>query len=160
MTNRVVFMYYDRAGNANKDVKKDYAGELKNAIERDEAGRPTGWTVHLMSRGQGTIYQSEEYHFMQILMSEDNVRLPLLRIDMKAAKELKNSLERARLIMKNGVVYKDKSTEKLELSRLPNESTNPSDSLKYLLMTKDWRKVVKSARSVIPGNIDISGAGK
>lgn len=154
---RVVQMYYDRAGNANKDIKKDSASELKNAIERDEAGRPTGWTVHLMSRNQGNLYQSEEYHFMQIFMSEENVRLPLLRIDMRAAKELKNSLERARLIMRNGVVHKDKSTEKLELSRLPNESTNPSDSLKYLLMIKDWRKIVKGGSAVVPGNIDISG---
>lgn len=157
MKNRIVYMYYDRAGNANKSVKKDSASELKNAIERDDAGRPTGWTVHLMSRNQGNIYQSEEYHFMQIFMSEDNVRLPLLRIDMRAAKELKNSLERARLVMRNGVVYKDKSTEKLELSRLPNESTNPSDSLKYLLMTRDWRKVVKGGSAIVPGNIDISG---
>ena len=159
MKNKVVSMYYDRAGNANQSVKKDYAGELKNAIERDDAGRPTGWVVHLMSRNQGNIYQSEEYHFMQIFMSEDNPRLPVLRIDMRAAKELKNSLERARLIMRNGVVYKDKSTEKLELSRLPNESTNPSDSLKYLLMTRDWRKIVKGASAVVPGNIDISGTG-
>jgi len=158
MKNRVVYMYYDRAGNANKSVKKDSAGELKNAIERDSDGRPTGWTVHLMSRGQGTIYQSEEYHFMQIIMSEQNPRLPILRIDMKAARELKNSLERARLLMKSGVVYKDKSTEKLELSRLPNESTNPSDSLKYLLMTRDWRKLVKGGLAAAPGNIDISGS--
>lgn len=158
MKSRVVNMYYDRAGNANKSVKKDSASELKNAIERDEDGRPTGWTVHLMSRNQGNLYQSEEYHFMQIFMSEENPRLPLLRIDMRAAKELKNSLERARLIMKSGVVYKDKSTEKLELSRLPNESTNPSDSLKYLLMTKDWRKIVKGGSAVVPGNIDISGS--
>lgn len=91
-------------------------------------------------------------------MSEQNPRLPILRIDMKAARELKNSLERARLLMKSGVVYKDKSTEKLELSRLPNESTNPSDSLKYLLMTRDWRKLVKGGLAAAPGNIDISGS--
>lgn len=156
MKNRVVYMYYDRAGNANKAVKKDSAGELKAAIEYDENGHPTGWAVHLMSRGQGDIYQSEEFHFMQILMSESNPLLPLLRIDMRAARELKNSLERARLVIKNHVVHKDKSTERLELSRLPNESTNPSDSLKYLLMTKDWRKVVKRGPTVAPGNIDIT----
>lgn len=157
MKSRVVYMYYDRAGNANRSVKKDYASELKAAIERDGSGHPSGWTVHLMSRGQGTIYQGEEYHFMQILMAESNPRLPLLRIDMRAARELKNSLERARVMVKNNLVQKDKSTEKLPLHRLPNESTNASDALKYLLMTKDWRKLVKRSGSSISGNLDITG---
>ena len=156
MKSRIVYLFYDRSGNNWRSVGKAQVDELKAAIERDENGRPTGWTVHLMSKGQGDIHQSEEYHFMQIFMSEDNYRLPVLRIDSKAAARLKDSLERARTKVRNGVVYKDKSTEKLETSRLPFESTNASDSLKYLLMTPDWRALAKGAPTAVPGNLDIT----
>ena len=156
MKSRIVYLFYDRSGNNWRSVGRAQVDELKSAIERDENGRPTGWTVHLMSKGQGDIHQSEEYHFMQIFMSEDNARLPVLRIDSRACVRLKDSLERARTNVRNGVVYKDKSTEKLETSRLPYESTNASDSLKYLLMTPDWRALAKGAPTAIPGNLDIS----
>lgn len=155
MQNKVLYCYYDRAGNAYEKVGKSQISQLKNAIERDASGRPTGWVVHLMSRGQGTIRQSEEYNFMQVLLSESNPLLPLLRIDAYAAKPLKLSLEGARTKVKNGIVYKDKSSEKLEISKLPTQSTNPSDALKYLLMIPEWRKVVAGVRGAVPGNLDI-----
>lgn len=156
MANKVVYLFYDRAGNAYKQVGKDQVSQLKRAIERDESGRPTGWTVQLMNRRQGDIRQTEEYNFMQVLMGENNPRLPLLRIDAYQAKELKLSLERARTKVKNGVVYKDKSSERLEIIRLPKESTNPSDSFKYLMMIPEWREAVKGGHAVAPGNLDIT----
>lgn len=155
MQNRVVFLYYDRAGNAYRKIKKDNASELKRAIERDSAGRPTGWNVHLMSIGQGNIGQAEEYDFMLRFMSGQEPRLPELRIDAFAAKPLKLSLENARTRIKDGMTHKDKSTEKLEISRLPWESTNPSDSFKYLVMTKEWRDILRRRASAVPGNLDI-----
>ena len=155
MQNRVVYLYYDRAGNAYKKIKKDNATELKRAIERDGSGRPTGWNVHLMSLGQGNIGQAEEYDFMLRFMSDAEPRLPELRIDAFAAKPLKLSLENARTRVRDGMTHKDKSSEKLEISRLPLESTNPSDSFKYLVMTKEWRDLLKRRASAVPGNLDI-----
>lgn len=154
MRNRVVYLHYDRAGNSYKAVGKDQVGALKKAIEY-ESGRRTGWQVHLMSLKQGDIRQSEEYDFMQKFMAGTNPRLPLLLIDAYAAKPLKLSLENARTKVQMGVVYKDKSSEKLPVSDLPTKSTNPSDSLKYLLMTPEYRKIAKGASTVLPGNIDI-----
>ena len=148
MTRKIVYLYYDRAGNAYKKVSKDQVSTLKHAIEYDEDGNRTGWVVHLMSLGQGDIRQSEEYHFMQIFMSGSERTLPVLLIDAHNAKNLKLSLEMARTKVKDGVVYKDKSSERLPISDLPTRSTNPSDSFKYLLMTKEWRALVKRKGSV------------
>lgn len=155
MTNRVVFMYYDRAGNTYKRIKRDAASELKRAIEFDRTGRATGWSVHLMSMSQGNIGQAEEYDFMLKLLSEDRYRLPDVLIDAFSCKPLKCSLENARTRVNDGIIQKDKSSEKLEISRLPLESTNPSDSFKYLMMRKTWRDLAKSRGTAAPGNIDI-----
>lgn len=158
MQNRVVYLYYDRAGNAYKSVGKDQVSTLKRAIEFAD-GKRTGWVVHLMSLKQGDIRQSDEYNFMQIFMSGRNPRLPQLLIDAYQAKNLKMSLELARTKIKEGIVYKDKSSEKLPVSQLPTQSTNPSDSFKYLLMTPEWRKMIKGAPKATPGNIDQSTRG-
>lgn len=155
MKNKIVYLYYDRAGNSYKSVGKDQVSQLKRAMEYDENGRRSGWIVHLMSLNQGDLRQSEEYNFMQVFMAGSNPRLPLLLIDAYQAKNLKLSLELARTKIREGVVYKDKSSEKLKISELPTRSTNPSDSLKYLLMRKDWRKIVKGCVRVAPTNLDI-----
>ena len=149
MRTRVLYLYYDRAGNSYRSVGEDQVGKLKAAIEKDEGGRPTGWTVQLMSIGQGNIGQPEEYAFMQEILGERNPRLPVVRIDAYAAKHLKLSLENARTLVRNGVVFKDKRSEKLPSELLPTRSTNPSDSFKYLLMTKRLRAIAKG-RSALP----------
>ena len=104
-----------------------------------------------MSINQGNIGQPEEYSFMQEIMSERNPRLPVIRIDAYAAKHLKLSLEKARTVVRNGVVFKDKKSEKLPVEQLPTESTNPSDSFKYLVMTKQLRGVA-SGKTMLPSS--------
>lgn len=140
MRNKVLRLNYDRAGNAYRSVGEDQVSKLKRAIEY-EGDRRTGWTVQLMSMSQGNIPQPEEYSFMQEIMSETNPRLPIIRIDASAAKYLKMSLENARTRIRDGVVFKDKSSEKLPIDELPSKSTNPSDSFKYLIMTKTLRAI-------------------
>ncbi len=142
MRSRILRLYYDRAGNAYKSVGEDQVSKLKRSIEYAD-GKRTGWVVQLMSIGQGNIPQPEEYAFMQELFAETNRRLPVVRIDASAAKYLKLSLENARTKVKSGIVYKDKSTEKLPVDLLPTRSTNPSDSFKYLVMTKSLRQIAR-----------------
>lgn len=156
MTNKVVYLYFDRSGNAYKKIRKDNISDLKAAIEKDENGRPTGWNIHLMSVGQGNIGQAEEYDFMMKFMGDADHRLPMLLIDAFACKPLKLSLENARTKVKDGITYKDKSSERLPISRLPLESTNPSDSFKYMLMTKEWRDLLKRRSTALPTNLDIT----
>lgn len=146
---KVINAYYDRAANNYKDAKVDLAQAFKNAIEFQEDGRTrTGWKVNLMSRNQGNIGQAEEYIFMQELFSGSNPKLPKIDIDFFECKQLKASLEGARTkIIPNkrgaSVTTKDKTSEKFPIHRLPMESTNPSDSFKYLMMRREWRNLVK-----------------
>lgn len=156
MNNRVVYLYYDRSGNAYKKIKKDNISDLKAAIEKDDNGQPTGWSVHLMSIGQGNIGQAEEYDFMMKFLGGADSRMPVLLIDAFACKPLKLSLENARTKVKEGITYKDKSSERLPISRLPFESTNPSDSFKYLVMTREWRDLMKRRSTALPLNLDIT----
>ncbi len=149
MRTKILMLYYDRSGNAYKSVGENQVGKFKRAVEYFPDGRRTGWTVQLMSIGQGNIGQPEEYAFMQELFGERNPRLPVVRIDANTARPLKVSLENARTLVRNGVVFKDKRSEKLPAEQLPLRSTNPSDSFKYLVMTKQLQDAVRG-RSSLP----------
>lgn len=150
---KTINMFYDRAGNQYEKVKQDFAGKFKQAIERDSNGRRTGWTVTLESRNQGTLYTWDEYDFMLELFSGKNPHLPTVLIDMYHAKALKCSLEitPTKIVEYKGKkrVSKDKRSEKLPVHRLPFESTNFSDSFKYLMMRKKWIKYTKVKSSNI-----------
>ena len=140
---KVLYLYYDRAGNQYKQIKKDFATEIKKHIEEDENGKRTGWKVMLMSQSQATIFQEEEYLFMKKLMGNYYKNLPQLLIDELQCPNLKSSLELAKSkVTKNKdgqtVIKKDKSSEKLPLKQLPKYSTNFSDAFKYLLYRKNW----------------------
>lgn len=155
MENKVVHLYYDRAGNQYAKVKKSQVEELKRAIEIDgETGKHTGWTVRLMSMNQATITQAEEYAFMLKLLGEDMPRLPAVRIDYYAAKELRLSLQNAHTIVKDEIVYKNKNSERLPIADLPTRSTNPSDAFKYFCMSKDLMAIAKNKTAIMGGNAD------
>lgn len=155
MKNRILYVYYDRAGNQYEKVGKSQISAFKNAVEVDHAtGRRTGWTVHLMSMKQSTITQAEEYSFMLKLLSGDNPRLPGILIDYYQCKELRLSLQRARTKVRDKVVYKDKNSERLPVADLPEHSTNPSDAFKYFCMSRDLVAITKGLSAAIPGNTD------
>ena len=146
---KVLKLYFDRSGNSYQRTGEDKAGQIKNMIEKDADGRRTGWTVILMSRGQGNINQDAEYNFMLELLGEKNNALPILRMDELNCSDLISSIERARQIVKYRgtvkIVAKDKRSEKLPLHKLPRLSTNFSDAYKYLMMRKEWIKVLRPA---------------
>lgn len=148
--NKVLRMYYDRAGNQYKGVKQDLAGKLKAAIERDADGKATGWRVELMSRNQGTIYTWDEYDFMAELLPGNNPSLPVVAIDSLHAKALKCSLEIAPTKIKEFKgrkrISKDKRSEGLPVHRLLYESTNFSDAFKYLMCRPKWMAKVKGSK--------------
>lgn len=110
-------LYYDRAGNNYRKMGADTASQLKHAIEFDSNEHPTGWSVQLMSIGQGNIGQGDEYIFMQELLAGHNKYLPQVLIDAYQCKPLKASLENARTRVSKGKICKDKRSE---LSRSPS----------------------------------------
>jgi hypothetical protein len=142
-------LYYDRAGNNFQKQGEDYAGKIKEAIEKDAAGHRTGWTVTLMSRKQSIIHQNSEFDFMHELMSGQNHALPQLLVDTVNCPELVCSIEGARAEVKYRgqikVIAKVKKTEKLEARKLPRLSTNFSDAFKYLMMRREWLAAAKAA---------------
>lgn len=147
-------LYYDRAGNNYAAQQKDYAGDIKAAIEKDADGRRTGWTVNLMSRRQSNLLHDEEFGFMNVLLKGDNRNLPRLLVDSLNCPEMISSIELAKATVKfkgqRRIVAKVKKSEKLELKKLPRLSTNLSDAFKYLMMRKEWLKVVSAVQSGAP----------
>lgn len=148
---KTLHLYYDRAGNNYKKSKQDLASQMKRAIEYetiDGKEVKTGWKVVLMSENQGNIGMNEEYWFMQELFGGTNPGLPDVLIDMYNCKPLKCSLELAPT-KKNriGQIVKDKASENKPIKKLPLESTNPSDSFKYLLMRREYRNKVHVRRN-------------
>lgn len=149
--NKVLNLYYDRSGNQYAQMKKDWATELQNHIEKYD-GVATGWKVVLKSKNQRTIYHDEEFNYAKKLMGEYYDGIPKLKIDRYQCRELKSSLELSKTKMKKNTrtgsieVLKDKSSEKLELKKLPMQSTNFSDAFKYLMWRPEWVKVASNKK--------------
>lgn len=148
--NKELDLWYDRAANAGESMGEDAAGILKQMIERTVDGKRTGWLVNLKSRKQAPIPQHVEYEFMLAMLSENTPGLPRLRIDENTCKQVKSSMENAptKITYKKGkkIVGKDKRSEKIAPERLPMESTNPSDAVKYLLCRKEWLDLTKAKK--------------
>lgn len=132
--------------NSYKGVKSDMATHIKNAIEYDAEGQRTGWRVQLMSIGQGNIGSNLEYRFMTDLLSGNLAgKLFTLLIDQYNCPNLKSEMEvtKTKLVDDGGsqLVVKLKTGDKLARERLPKESTNLTDALKYLLMRKEFLRI-------------------
>jgi hypothetical protein len=140
---KVLYLYYDRAGNQNAKIKADKANYLKNAIMYYPDGTLSNWEVHLMSEGQATIYQEEEFNLAKIIMGNIVPGLPILKIDKLKCPCLTSSLKLTKIIIKTDrtgsrTIHKDKSSEKLPLLSRPMFSTNFSDAFKYWICRSDF----------------------
>ena len=147
--NKVLDLYYDRSGNANHKTKRDWANALKNAIESENSKISSKWTVNLMSVGQATIYQEEEFNLMKMMMSETNSKLPKIAIDLFQCKHLKSSMEVAKQIIKpdrfgNNRIHKNKTSESIPMARRPMWSTNMSDAFKYYICRPKYMAILKN----------------
>ncbi|WP_271407309.1 hypothetical protein [Tenacibaculum soleae] len=137
---KVLDIWYDRSGNQNAAIKKDYATELKNFLEEK------GWKVNLMNKNQATIFQEEEFNHMKHFFGGYKNDLPQIKIDKFNCRNYKSSIELAKTKLskhrKTGstIIQKDKSSEKLPLHQLPMHSTNFSDAGKYFFFRPKWVK--------------------
>ena len=148
---KVLKLYYDRSMNNYKRVNTDMATQIKKAIETDGEGRRTGWRVQLMSVGQGNISSNLEYRFFQeLLPGRLEAHLYRLLIDQHNCPCLKAEMEVTRTKAKvdersnTTTIVKEKAGDKLPVHRLPKESTNLTDALKYLILRREvirmWQK--------------------
>ncbi|MBP8084895.1 MAG: hypothetical protein KAY28_01975 [Cloacibacterium sp.] len=157
---KYIKMYYDRSGNAYVQHGRDWAGELKNFLEKYEDGTPTGWTVELMSRNQSTITQQEEFTLVNNMLGEVYKALPRIHIDKYQCQQLISSMNVAKQIVKannQGVrqIFKDKSSEKLPMHKRPMYSTNMSDAFKYFIYRPEFIDIQKNKFVILgdPGMI-------
>lgn len=82
-------------------------------------------------------------------MQEEIPSLPKIYIDKYQCRHTISSMGVAKQIVKpnaKGVrqIFKDKSSEKLPLSKRPLFSTNLSDAFKYLICRPDWIKALRA----------------
>ena len=147
MRMKLLHLYYDRAMNSYQKQRADMASKIKTAIETDANGKPTGWRVILKSRGQGDIYSDVEYRFfMALLAGQLKDRLFTLLIDRHNCENTKTEMENCPTTVtkdkfNRDIIKKQKKGDKLSFDRLPKESSNLTDAVKYLLMRKEWINV-------------------
>ena len=154
---KLLKLYYDRSMNNYKRVSTDMASQIKKAIETDAEGRRTGWTVQLMSLGQGNISSNLEYRFFMDLLPGNLARtLYTLLIDQHNCPNLKSEMEVTRTKAKvnerdnTTQIVKEKTGDKLPIHRLPKESTNLTDALKYFVLRPEVVRMWQS-RSKLSG---------
>ena len=142
---KLLRLYYDRGMNNYQKVGTSAMQRIKAAIETNADGTRSGWRVQLMSLGQGTIYSNTEYKFFSSLFARDlQQKLFVLLIDAQNCPNLKVEMENCPLRVvedkRSGRkdLRKDKRGERLPAHRLPQESTNLTDALKYLILRREW----------------------
>ena len=153
---KVLHLYHDRSTNAYRKIGRDIASQLKHDIEYNRLGQRSGWTVQLMSVGQGNITHSDEFNLMNIMMGEKDKRLPKLLIDKFECKELKSQLEITPVSKRpNGEIIKVKKGDKLPPNRLALESTNFCDAFKYMMCRQTWLAMARQKRGITFGSLNI-----
>ena len=141
--------------NNYRRVSTDMATQIKRNIEVDAQGNRTGWKVQLMSLGQGNIGSNLEYRFfMDLLAGHLNDILFTLLIDQYNCPNLKSEMEVTGTEIKTqdksrtSVIVKEKKGDKLPTARLPKESTNLTDALKYLILRREVIRIWEQGRVV------------
>lgn len=149
---KILKLYYDRSMNNYKSVSADMATQIKKNIEYNADGTRTGWTVQLMSLGQGNIGSNLEYRFFMDLLSGNLERnLFKIEIDQYNCNNLKSEMEVTQTKVAgtrdgSNTIVKMKTGDKLPTHRLAKESTNLTDALKYLILRKEWIRIYKLGR--------------
>lgn len=151
---KILKLYYDRSMNNYHKVKADMAIQIKKNIEFYADGTRTGWQVQLMSLGQGNIGSNLEYRFFMDLLSGNLERgLFTIQFDQYNCSNLKSEMEitgTKSVTRSDGgsEIVKLKTGDKLPTNRLPKESTNLTDALKYLMLRKEWIRIWKTGRNL------------
>ncbi len=129
---KTIYLYYDRAGN-QRIYKNNPKGETDAQILRKEL-EDLGWSVHLMSLANRTIFYWEHYLLLNIILGEKDKRVPRLRICQNECEELISSIYMSPLKRTEGVIELDKSSEKkLAYEDQAYWSTQIPSALMYLL---------------------------
>lgn len=130
--NKIIYLYYDRAGNQKKTQKSNEtdAIDFKSELEK------RGWRVMLKSMGQRTIMHWEHYKLNLILFSPPTRYVPSILIDENECSYLISSIYCSPIKVGSNPVELDKTSERLPLHLQAGKSTQIMSSLLYLLWGK------------------------
>jgi hypothetical protein len=135
---KVIYLHYDRAGNQRKaDYAKNKKGNTDAQIIKTEL-ETLGWTIHLMSQDQKTIFHWQHYLLLARLMAERETRVPNIRICQNECEELISSIYMSPLKKTTDGTYElDKSSEtRLDYADQAFYSTQIPSALMYLVFGK------------------------
>jgi len=131
-------LYYDRAGNQrDPEYRKWYPlmGTLRDSDANLLAAalKAKGWAVHLMSKGQETIYYEQHYRLLNILFGKTHGSKTNILIDRNECEALISSINHSPLKRDGRRLELDKSSEKLNFEDQILYSTQLSSAFMYLL---------------------------
>jgi hypothetical protein len=132
---KTIYLHYDRA--ANKRLSK-YAENSKGKTDAEILKRELesrGWTVHLESIKQRTIFLWEHFFLLSVLFGEKNPKAPRVKICQNEAGELVSSIQMSPVRKTtDSFIDLDKSSEtRLDYEDQVLWSTQIGTSLMYLL---------------------------
>ncbi|MEA4975716.1 MAG: hypothetical protein VB046_08280 [Paludibacter sp.] len=159
---KVVYIHYDRAANQKDPEWKKYYPDYKEPGINDTDAKllkkeftALGWTVHLMSPKQRTIYYSQHYRLLNLLFGKNDGKRDDILIDMNECEATVSSINHSPLKRYEGKIFLDKSSERLPFEQQAYNSTQLASAVMYLL----WGEFSKLLPDTDQGKISQQGSG-
>lgn len=137
---KVIYIHYDRAANQKDPEWKKYYPDYNPPGINDTDAKllkqelsALGWTVHLMSPRQKTIFYSQHYRLLNILFGKNDGKRDNILIDKNECEALVSSINHSPLKRHEGRIVLDKSSERLLFEEQAYNSTQIATALLYLL---------------------------
>jgi hypothetical protein len=137
---KVIYIHYDRAANQRDPVWKKHYPDYQppginetDAVLFKQALSSLGWTVHLMSPRQKTIFYSQHYRLLGLLFGKADGKKDTILIDKNECEALVSSINHSPLKRHEGRIILDKSSERLPFEEQAYNSTQVASAFMYLL---------------------------
>lgn len=159
---KVIYIHYDRAANQKNPEWKKYYPDYKAPGINDTDAKllknelvARGWTVHLMSPKQRTIFYEQHYRLLNLLFGNNDGKRDKILIDRNECDALVSSINHSPLKRHEGRIILDKSSERLPFEEQAYNSTQLASAFMYLL----WGEYSKLLPDTDQGMIIPRGAG-
>ena len=135
-----IIIHYDRAANQKDPEWKKYYPDYREPGVNDTDAKmlkeelsALGWTVHLMSTRQKTIFFGQHYRLLNLLFGKEDRRADKILIDRNECEALVSSIHHSPLKRDEGRTFLDKRSERLPFEEQAYNSTQLSSAFMYLL---------------------------
>jgi hypothetical protein len=134
---KIVYMYYDRNGNAHMANSKETYAEYAQRVFLEH-----GWNAILMSFNENPGHR-DKFEFMNLGLTNKERRLPKIMINEENCPSLKIAMYNAPLKISEGEIKKDKKSE--QSKTIPQEqATHITDCLDVIYYSK-YRKNIEES---------------